>query len=136
MYNDSLDPIKNAIIVETMANDIKNSGIEFDFIAFRGSSGALIGAPISLALKKRLVNIRKEDAPAHSGTVTGLATGRYIIVDDFICTGSTIEFIFDALGKEFCVRIFVSCKHCWSGDTWNGTPVRFSKCGVEPNKDY
>lgn len=70
----------------------------FDFIAVSGMSGALVGAPAALRLRKPLVVVRKDtDENLHhaGGTLIGWseARGRYVIVDDFVSSGRTLDFI-------------------------------------------
>src|SRR5271169_5314809 len=59
----------------------------YDGIAFCGVSGAAIAFPLSYALKKHLICVRKD--PSHDKQeVVGLVKAkRYIIVDDQIETG-------------------------------------------------
>jgi adenine/guanine phosphoribosyltransferase-like PRPP-binding protein len=67
----------------------------FEAIAFSGNSGALLAAPLALALDKGLILVRKPDTECHSDyKVEGLKeASTYIIVDDFVASGSTVEFI-------------------------------------------
>lgn len=83
---------------------------DFDAIAFRGMSGALIAPPVALALGKTLIMVRKPDEDSHAirwsipkenHLVEGDAGARtYIIVDDFISSGRTKEAIIEAV-KNF-----------------------------------
>lgn len=74
---------------------IKESRVEFDTIAFRGFSGGLVAPTIALALDKHILAIRKpkSDENTHSGCYAegNIGIERYIIIDDFICTGETIR---------------------------------------------
>jgi len=54
--------------VARMAKAIRKSGIEFDAIAFRGNSGALLASPLATLLKKHLILVRKNTADSHSYT--------------------------------------------------------------------
>lgn len=65
----------------------------FDAIAFTGLSGSVIAGAVALAMDKYLYCVRKSKENRHSDyVVEGPSTGlRYIILDDFISTGSTIR---------------------------------------------
>lgn len=64
---------------------------EFDALAFRGMSGALIAPAIAMRLNKSLILVRKDEDNTHSNqSVEGDRTARtYIIIDDFQATGDT-----------------------------------------------
>lgn len=65
---------------------------EFDTIAFRGLSGALIAPIIAMRMNKHLVAIRKGESCHSSHQLEGnVATERYVIVDDFISSGETVR---------------------------------------------
>lgn len=74
----------------------------FDAIAFTGTSGAGIAFPLSYLLKIPLIHIRKKSIRAHtSATVEGtISSKRYLIVDDFIASGKTIDRIRDTIKKD------------------------------------
>lgn len=77
---------------------------EFDAIAFRGLSGALVTIPLAHILKKDIIVVRKpkDDEPHHSWRmVEGLEPSgkRIIIVDDFVSTGRTIKAILEEIKK-------------------------------------
>lgn len=71
----------------------------FDAIAFSGMSGALIGPGVALRMNKEMIMVRKPTATgardSHSDHwVEGdTAAGNYIIVDDFIDSGKTRDYI-------------------------------------------
>lgn len=88
---------------ESIANAIKAlKGYEFDAVAFRGMSGALIGPPVALALGKTMILVRKPDDDSHSGmTVEGdKSAQRYIILDDFKASGRTKRTMIEEI-REF-----------------------------------
>jgi len=106
---------------------IKDSKLKFDFIAFRGYSGALIASLVASSLSKPLTLIRKRGDRSHSTyghshgeyveydnsmTDVFFCEGRYIIIDDFIDTGETLLKIKKAIDKEsvnrvVCVGVFL-----------------------------
>lgn len=89
---------------------IKSHNLKFDAIVFTGNSGALVASPLAMALNKKLILIRKgEEILSHGELIEGSISGRYIILDDFIASGKTIdrvtEFLKDTTGK--CVGIIL-----------------------------
>jgi hypoxanthine phosphoribosyltransferase len=93
-----LDSVKK--IIPQAAKLLK--GMKFDAIAFRGMSGCLFAAPLSLRLRKPLLMVRKPCAcPSSTHTkmkVEGdINAQTYIIVDDFIGTGRTVREIISTL---------------------------------------
>jgi hypothetical protein len=115
---DYLDVLRLPVLAKTIRQAkkiLKDSNLKFDSIAFCGMSGALVAPALAVALKKKLIMVRKEldKRISHSGmTVEGfLNTKKYLFVDDFISTGSTFKFLRDQIKKEFapsalCVGIF------------------------------
>lgn len=85
-----------------MTKLLKAHDSEFDAIAFRGMSGAMIAPMLAAKLKKNLLMVRKPDQQAHSSrAVEGiLAPQRYVIVDDLISSGRTIDSIVEEI-KNF-----------------------------------
>lgn len=69
--------------------------IQFDAIAFRGLSGAMIAPIVALRLNKSLLAVRKDGEKTHSCyKVEGdYGARRYIILDDFISGGNTARAI-------------------------------------------
>lgn len=75
----------------------------FDAIAIRGFSGALIGPTVAGLLNKDLVIVRKMTESSHSmRSIEGYVSDnlKYIIVDDFISSGNTIEQIKQSIGLK------------------------------------
>lgn len=68
-------------------------GNGYDAIVCRGVSGITVASIASYALKKQLIVVRKPDEKSHSAyRLEGMpeeGNVRYVIVDDFICTGET-----------------------------------------------
>lgn len=71
----------------------------FDTIAFRGMSGAVLGPALAVRLDKEMILVRKPGDGSHSCLKTeGYKRAlRYIIVDDFIDTGNTMNIITQAI---------------------------------------
>lgn len=94
--------------VENTVKAIKDSGLEFDTIAFTGVSGALVAPAVCMALNKVPTVVRKEKSNNHScRSYEGLCGNfKYIIVDDGIATGCTALKIIETMklnnpGSEF-----------------------------------
>lgn len=98
------------IIFDTYKEDIEK-GTSITFVA-RGTSGAMIaGAMLSELLsfapmtKVYILIVRKDnDTSAHCTSLSGITkikNTRYIIVDDFISSGETIEAILCELDRHF-----------------------------------
>ena len=73
----------------------------FDAIAFSGSSGAAIAFHLSIEHNIPIIYIRKQDEKSHGLRVEAntqrLPIKKYLIVDDFICSGSTIKHIYSTI---------------------------------------
>jgi orotate phosphoribosyltransferase-like protein len=78
----------------------------FDAIAFTGTSGAALAYPLSIKMKVPLICVRKSVKDNHYGSkLEGCINARtYIIVDDFICSGSTMRKIEKAVKKGIWYR--------------------------------
>lgn len=88
------------IVVEAVEN-LKDVSDRYDFLAVRGMSGVLVGSPLSIALKKPLVVVRKEGESCHGMTnAIGLDEAydkRGLFVDDFVATGQTRQAVIDRI---------------------------------------
>ena len=67
----------------------------FDAIAFRGLSGTLVGPAVVVGMNKTMLAVRKRDDNSHSDMMVEGDKGakHYIIIDDFINSGSTVRAI-------------------------------------------
>lgn len=85
---------QQAILAQQVLEDY-----EFDTIAFRGMSGALIAPILALNLQKELILVRKPADDSHSWfKVEGNKDAqRYVIVDDFESSGKTKRTIIEAV---------------------------------------
>lgn len=80
------------MVVNELAKLIRKQKLDFDAIAFRGMSGALVVPMLCYKLEKGMIVCRKESEESHGSSCEGyMAGGNYIIVDDFISSGSTIR---------------------------------------------
>ena len=77
--------------VDAIVKRARKMNVEFDAVAFRGMSGALVAPAVAMRLKKTLLMVRKDIANTHSSKlVEGKVETAYIIVDDLISSGQTI----------------------------------------------
>lgn len=74
----------------------------FASIAVRGVSGMIVGAPVSIALGKPLVVIRKDTESSHGFPLSGkrLAGGSYLFLDDFVSFGKTRKIVRRAMQDD------------------------------------
>ena len=81
--------------IEEAVTDCKKGleGIDFDTIAFRGMSGALVAPIVARDLKKEIILVRKTGEDNHSGySLEGhVGAKKYVILDDFVSTGRTVR---------------------------------------------
>lgn len=80
-------------------------------LVYRGVSGACMAWPLSYRLRIPVIAIRKPGETSHSydGDNIGAISGDgdlcgYVIVDDFICSGNTIQRIIDRIDLEWKKR--------------------------------
>jgi adenine/guanine phosphoribosyltransferase-like PRPP-binding protein len=72
------------------------SHLDFDTIAFRGLSGALLAPVIAMKMGKELIAVRKgEKCHSYRMLEGNTAVERYVIVDDFVSCGDTVRAILD-----------------------------------------
>ena len=149
-------------IFNTYKEDI-DGGISITFVV-RGTSGAMIAGAILNQLnsinpttKTYILIVRKEeDISGHCPSLRGIGetdTTRFIVVDDFIASGKTIEAIIRELDKYFlgvvcpstnkydmlCISNFIDAKalkknSCDDYRKWKGICSRFKYvvCSPEP----
>lgn len=79
--------------------------LQFDAIAFRGLSGAIVAPEIADALDVDIIAVRKPDnSHSYNSVEHNDYPSKYIIVDDLIDTGSTIK----AIVKEIKIRMWTT----------------------------
>jgi hypothetical protein len=93
-------------VVAALAKRIRKEKPKYKAIAFRGMSGALVVPMLCLELRKPMIVCRKESEKSHGSPVEGWGRGGpYIIVDDFISSGSTVRGIMATLAHWYTSRI-------------------------------
>ncbi len=84
-------------VVTRVARNIKKlqKKLKFQAIAFRGSSGAAVAYPVSMLTGIHLIHVRKSREKSHGTRVEGGQSNikRYLILDDFIDEGGTVNAI-------------------------------------------
>lgn len=82
-----------AIVVDKTVKALRPRKRKFNCIVVRGMSGALVGSPVSIALKLPLCVVRKPNDDAHSSYrgLIGAPDTRPLFLDDFISSGATKE---------------------------------------------
>lgn len=115
-----------AVTVREVEQALRPHKQRFDFIAVTGMSGALIGSPAAIRLRKPLVVLRKDDDHHHDGNDVinaAMANGRYLIIDDFISLGTTFDRIRQRFDKfEFAVHTRYAGAYLYSDRllSWDG----------------
>jgi orotate phosphoribosyltransferase len=97
-----LNPGELVYTADNLVKLIQQSKVEFDSIAFRGMSGALIAPMIAAKMGKELIMVRKEGSSHSMMAVEGYANCKaFIIVDDMVETGGTVQCICEKINR-FC----------------------------------
>lgn len=112
--NDVLSPSSLKQIAAKICRKLKYRKNDFDVIAFRGMSGALIAPIVAAKMNKGMLMVRKESDKNHSNfTVEGnIAGDRFIIIDDLVCTGDTIREIVSKVQKGTSKKFVGLCLYC------------------------
>lgn len=104
---------RNKIIVETyarIARLIDKQNLYFDAIACCGTSGLMVAPNVAHLLKKNIIVVRKQIDGYSDFMVEGANTHQYIILDDLVCSGSTIRHIIKTIKKDTprskCVGVY------------------------------
>lgn len=109
-YHYAVDAGWRKICVDQAIHHLRPLAHQFDAIAVRGMSGATVGAIIAHALGKDLILVRKPEVGPGSeeshtrrkveGPLNRTPLARYLIVDDFEVTGTTITAIKERIGES------------------------------------
>lgn len=106
------EPDKFHKIVDNTVAKIKEiqKEIEFDAIAFTGTSGAALAYPIQYFTGIPLILVRKDGECSHGQRIESkndMKIARYLILDDFTRTGNTINSIIKKIEEECSLRNYV-----------------------------
>ena len=101
---------RNKIIIKAVC-DLRKISDQFDSIVCCGVSGLMVVPQIAELLDKHIVVIRKQNEKCYSDfPMEGVTPFRYIIVDDLVCSGSTIKHIkhtiYEDCPKAQCVGVY------------------------------
>jgi len=100
---------RNKIIIKAIC-DLRKISDSFDSIACCGVSGLMVVPQIAELLNKNIVVVRKGEQCYSEFLTEGAAPFRYIILDDLICSGSTVKHIKKVLKEEYrrsiCVGVY------------------------------
>jgi adenine/guanine phosphoribosyltransferase-like PRPP-binding protein len=99
--HDALVLSNRAKVIPELVNQLMKFGLDkFDTIVFRGMSGALLVPSIAEKVGKEMLMVRKADGN-HSmyGIEGNVALKSYVIIDDLIASGNTLNSIIDGVGE-------------------------------------
>ena len=92
---------RNKIIIRAVCK-LRKIQDSFDSIACCGVSGLMVVPQIAELLSKHIIVVRKNGEKCYSEFRTeGVAPFRYIIIDDLICSGSTVKHIKKTIRSEY-----------------------------------
>ena len=91
---------RNKIIIKAVCN-LRKISDSFDSIACCGVSGLMVVPQIAEILNKHIIIVRKGEKCYSEFRTEGVAPFRYIILDDLICSGSTVKHIKKVLKDEY-----------------------------------
>lgn len=101
---------RNKIIIKAVC-DLRKISDQFDSIVCCGVSGLMVVPQIAEILDKHIVVIRKYGERCYSEfPMEGVTPFRYVIVDDLVCSGSTIKHInntiYEDCPRSRCVGVY------------------------------
>ena len=101
--------IRNKIIIKAVC-DLRKISKDFDSIACCGVSGLMVVPQIAEILNKNILVVRKDERRYSDFTTEGVAPFRYVVVDDLICSGTTINHITSIIKDEYdrarCIGVY------------------------------
>ena len=99
--HEAFDPNKLRVLITRVSVLLKAGDIDYDAIAFRGTSGAALAFPLSVRLRKPLIHVRKCLGHTRMIVEGDYGAKRYIIVDDFMDTGRTLRTIKKRINEAY-----------------------------------
>jgi adenine/guanine phosphoribosyltransferase-like PRPP-binding protein len=100
---------RNKIIIKAIC-DLRKIADTFDSIACCGVSGLMVVPQIAELLNKNIVVVRKGERCYSEFRTEGAAPFQYIILDDLICSGSTVKHIKRVIKDEYsrshCIGVY------------------------------
>ena len=111
----SFDKERRKTIVATVVRELK--GVDFDALAVRGVSGLIMAPIVAYLLNKHVIVVRKEKTEefshASQRVESPIATGKYIVFDDFTGSGKTAKEIMKQVGIS-CPSLVCVGGYCWA----------------------
>lgn len=106
--------VRNKYVIQSFT-ELRKLNLDFDSIACSGFSGAMIVPQIAELMNKNIILVRKTVEKTYSEfVIEGVAPSRYIIVDDLICSGSTVKHIIRSIKDEhpraICMGVYTYMK--------------------------
>lgn len=88
-------------VVNTLCAEIEEWDEDFDVIAFRGMSGAMVAPAVAMELGKQFMLVRKPGKSHSDYSIEGFPkkSFSYIIIDDLIDSGKTMDIIYDDIKR-------------------------------------
>lgn len=103
---------RNSVIIKTVC-DLRKISNQFDSIVCCGISGLMVVPQIAELLDKHIVVIRKHNEKCYSEfPMEGVTPFRYVVVDDLVCSGSTIKHIINTIHDD-CPRARCIGVYCY-----------------------
>jgi len=100
---------RNKIIIQAVCK-LRKISDSFDSIACCGVSGLMVVAQIAELLNKNIVVVRKGEQCYSEFRTEGVAPFQYIILDDLICSGSTVKrikrLLKDGYPRSKCIGVY------------------------------
>ena len=100
---------RNKIIIKAVC-DLRKISDSFDSIACCGVSGLMVVPQIAELLNKNIVVVRKGERCYSEFRTEGVAPFQYIILDDLVCSGSTVKHIKRVIKDEYsrshCIGVY------------------------------
>lgn len=101
--------IRNKIIIKAVC-DLRKIADSFDSIACCGVSGLMVVPQIAELLNKHILIVRKNEKRYSEFRTEGVAPFRYVVIDDLICSGTTIKNITNNIKEEYprakCIGVY------------------------------
>lgn len=100
---------RNRIIIKAVC-DLRKIANDFDSISCCGVSGLMVVPQIAELLNKNILIIRKNEKRYSEFRTEGIAPLRYVVIDDLICSGTTINHITNIIKDEYprakCIGVY------------------------------
>jgi orotate phosphoribosyltransferase-like protein len=111
---------------------------KIDALAYTGSSGAAAAYVLGVALDLPVVYVRKKGESSHGNKVeanTSKPISNYLIIDDFICSGATVESVVKGIEK-YAKDNHVKPPNCVGVFLYAPTDEKFKTVSMYVNKEH